>query len=183
MGFGVDLVVDRHATLLVELGHDVTVYCITEDGTYRDAPYDLVQLPVSLSDYSWIADARARDAAERSTYWRGDHDVSIVHTAPFFAFLGRLPGLQIVVDHGISPRLGRPLRERAAAAWMERTQVSRYFPRADITVAISDFIRRQLPAPLRDGAVVIGHGATTTGHLPRPPGRPSGPGSVSPRTR
>ena len=37
--------------------------------------------------------------------------------------------------------------------------MSRYFPRADITVAISDFIRRQLPAPLRDEAVVIGHGA------------------------
>jgi GT2 family glycosyltransferase/glycosyltransferase involved in cell wall biosynthesis len=159
VGFGVDVVVDRHASLLSELGHEVTVYCVFEDGTYEDVPYDIVRVPLALSDYPWIADARARAAAEATTYWRDDHDVSIVHTAPFFSLLGRLPGLEIAVDHGVSPRSGRPLRERAAAAWMERQQVSRYFPQADVTVAISDFVRRQLPAPLRDETLVIGHGA------------------------
>ena len=164
LGFGVDLVVDAHATALAERGHDVTVYCVVADGTYGGRPYRVKHVPIPNGARQVMTDTNARRVARSLGLWRGSHDVFIAHTPPFFSLLPLLSGVKIAVDHGVSPRTGRPLAEQADAKLVERLQHQRYFPAADRIVTISQFLADELPAKLADRTVVIRHGAE---HYPR----------------
>jgi GT2 family glycosyltransferase/glycosyltransferase involved in cell wall biosynthesis len=155
-GFGVDLCIDQLATGLSRRGHDVTVYCSVADDTYRDRPYRIQRAPVHATDVMPVMDRRG---AIWSELVDSEVDVVEIHAFPFFSMLPRLRIPSIAVDHGVSLTAGMSLWRRANFGYVSWTLYNRYLPRATRVVTISDFLRRQMPAPIRRRAEVIRWGS------------------------
>lgn len=156
LGFGVDLVVDRLASGLAELGHEVTVYPAYSDGTYEGSGYTTTALRTRASNALVLADLAAIRAVRRVDL--SAHDLAIVHTPPFFAALSaqRLPFLAI--DYGVSSTTGFPLRVKVNAAYRSFFEDRFWFTRAKGVIPISRFLFNQLPPRIQKKASTINLG-------------------------
>lgn len=156
-GFGVDLTVDHLATGLTEKGHDVTVYCSVDDGTYRGRDYRIRLIPTRPSRNFPLMERRARKWA--TLLDEEGLDVVEIHTFPFFRLIPLLKTPVVAVDHGISPTEGMPFWLRTDFDYVRSRLYGSYLPAAAGLVTISEFLRSQLPTALRERAQVIPWGS------------------------
>lgn len=159
LGFGADLVHHEIATGLAERGHDVTVFTIHADGSYNNSLYRIVQLPIPASPFFPRYERNARRFLIELL--AKDVDLFIVGTFPFF---GLVPDLSrrvpcLVIEYGICSTMGFSIWRRLNFAYMRWTQYHRYFTEASAIVAISNFLKEQLPPRLQDKTTVIHLGA------------------------
>ncbi len=155
VGFGADLAHHYIANHLAKCGHDVTVFASVADRSYADAIYELRTVPVPASTYfpRYEANARRMVLPVLAT----NPDLLLVGTFPFFSLIPELSRRVpcIALDFGICSTEGFRLWPRLNFAYMRRTQHRRYLPHARRIVAISEFVRGELPAALRPKASVI----------------------------
>jgi glycosyltransferase involved in cell wall biosynthesis len=159
LGFGVDLVVDQVAAGLVELGHRVTVYASYEDGTYEERPYRLERFSVPAIKYAPLYDLEAARRAKAFGLAARGHDLFLVETQPFFCLIPWLRDQAIAVDHGVVDTRGFAPSVRANFAFVELSQQRLYFRYANRIVTVSEFLRGELPGPLRARTTPIHNGA------------------------
>jgi GT2 family glycosyltransferase/glycosyltransferase involved in cell wall biosynthesis len=156
-GFGVDLCVDHIASGLARRGHEVIVYCSSNDGTYADHGYRIRSTPIHASKFFPKMDREGEKWASLV-----DHeglDVISVHTFPFFAMIPKLATPTVAVDYGVSLTEGMPLWLRTDFAYVKWRLYNSYLPKATEIITISDFLRRQMPAKLAKRTEVIHLGA------------------------
>lgn len=151
LGYGVDLVTDRLARGLSELGHEVTVYCSFHDDTFAGR-YDLLTLNVPSSILASRYESRAEKAIRPH---EKQQDIWIVESFPFFKAAGQFEKPWIAVDYGVVPSESFPLLKRREFNYIRRTQYGEYFHRASKIACVSHFLRRMLPPELSEKATVI----------------------------
>jgi glycosyltransferase involved in cell wall biosynthesis len=159
LGFGVDLVVDKVAAGLAELGHAVTVYASYEDGTYHDRPYRLEHFGVPAIKYAPLYDIEAARRAKAFGLAARGHELFLIETQPFFCLIPWLRDRAIAVDHGVVDSKGFRPSIRANFAFVQLAQQHVYFRYANRIITVSEFLRGELPARLRQRAVAIHNGA------------------------
>ncbi len=154
-GFGADLAHHHIADHLARRGHRVTVFASVADGSYGEAAYELVRVPVPATTWFPRYEANARRALV--PVLASSPDLVLVGTFPFFSLLPELAARVpcVAIDFGICSTEGFRLWTRLNFAYMRFTQHRRYFPHARRIVAISEFVRRELPASLQDRTSVI----------------------------
>jgi GT2 family glycosyltransferase/glycosyltransferase involved in cell wall biosynthesis len=154
-GFGADLAHHHIADHLARHGHRVTVFASVADGSYGEAAYELVRVPVPATTWFPGYEANARRALV--PVLASSPDVVLVGTFPFFSLLPELAARVpcVAIDFGICSTEGFRLWTRLNFAYMRFTQHRRYFPHARRIVAISEFVRRELPRSLQDRTSVI----------------------------
>ncbi len=156
-GFGVDLVVDQLSRGLSARGHGVTVYSSVSDESFAADDYRIKLIPTSCSSFFPHCDFAAQ---RHLAFLNGeDIDVWLVQTFPFFSLLPRLKAPAVAVEYGVSSSAGFPPKLRANFAYIRFTQTRLYYRWARRIVAISEFLKQELPAGLRDKTSVIYPGA------------------------
>jgi GT2 family glycosyltransferase/glycosyltransferase involved in cell wall biosynthesis len=156
-GFGVDLCVDLIADGLARRGHEVIVYCSSDDGSYAGRGYRIRATPIHASKFFPAMD---REGARWSKLL--DHeglDVVSIHTFPFFSMIPKLSTPTVAVDYGVSLTDGMPLWLRTDFAYVNWSLYNRYLPKATEIVTISNFLRGRMPKNLAGRAEVIHLGA------------------------
>ncbi len=139
LGFGVDLVIHKTATELVEQGFDVTVFCIRSDGTYGNEKYNLVELNLPLSKNPAVTEWNAFKVLKNLNH--EDIDIWIAQTYPFFIATMIMKKPVIVVDHGVISTEGLSIKKKLYFSWIKLIQNYLYFPRASKIVSISNYIK------------------------------------------
>ncbi len=157
LGFGVDLVIHKTATELVEQGFDVTVFCIRSDGTYGNEKYNLVELNLPLSKNPAVTEWNAFKVLKNLNH--EDIDIWIAQTYPFFIATMIMKKPVIVVDHGVISTEGLSIKKKLYFSWIKLIQNYLYFPRASKIVSISNYIKSLTPLFLRKKQQVIYNGA------------------------
>src|SRR4030066_1758675 len=111
-GHGVDLVVDRLADGLAEIGYNCRVYCNYFDETFTDRKsYNIEKLHYFKSDVNPIAyERRIRKLAQYLN--RKDIDLFIIQSFPFYSLIPKLNKPVLVVDHGIISVSGLTLKRK-----------------------------------------------------------------------
>lgn len=166
LGFGVDVVIHEQAIRLVNRGYKVTIFPGWMTNTYIDQPYSLVPLtqhpdePVNYHSPEFLT---------RSFNLLNQHgvDVWIIHTPPFYYWLTHLPSPVIMVEHGTpSGRFFNYRQGRALDIETKKRHKSVFRSRrpGDGLVAISEYIRSELPLDVQRSTVVIHNGAD---HYPK----------------
>jgi len=152
LGYGVDLVTDKLAEGLMEVGHDVAVYCSFHDDTFLGGSYKLKAVPVQASKLAWEYESCAEKAIKPFVE---QEDIWIVESFPFFKAASRFEQPWIAVDYGVVPSDPFPTRTRRHFEYVRRIQYGQYFQRSSRIVCISHFLWQNLPSALRQKAVVI----------------------------
>lgn len=166
MGFGVDLVIHEQAVRLVQRGYPVTVFPAWKTGMYDNQPYALKPLTQSSDEpiqyFSPEFMNRSFDIMNRTRV-----GIWMIHTPPFYYWLTHLPAPVIMVEHGSPP--GRFFKYRQGKALDAQTRkrqrhTFRSTRPGDGLIAISNYIRSELPRDVQPAATVIHNGAD---HYPR----------------
>jgi glycosyltransferase involved in cell wall biosynthesis len=156
LGYGVELVIDQLARRLTAMGHSVRVYCCMNDGSYSEAPYEVVNVEVP----SWRSPNGYEMNAFRSIRpMLDEEDLLVVEAFPFFftGYSSEKPW--VAVDHGVVPSSWFSGARREWFDCITASQYGKYIPRASAIVSISNFLRKQLPDGLQVKARVIYSGA------------------------
>lgn len=152
LGYGVELVMDQLARGLQDRGHKVRVYCCMDDGSHGEAPYEIVKLELarwrSASQYELSAFKAIRRFLDRE-------DLLVVEAFPFFftGYSSEKPW--VAVDHGVVPPIWFPWPKSNWFEYIAETQYGKYLSKAAKIVAVSHFLRSQLPRDLQAKASVI----------------------------
>ncbi|MBN1880163.1 glycosyltransferase family 4 protein [bacterium] len=166
LGFGVDVVIHEQAVRLIQRGYRVTIFPGWMTDMYLDQPYALIPLTKSNDDE---VNYHSPEFLNRSFNILNQYkvDVWIIHTPPFYSWLDHLPPPVIMVEHGtpsgkfFNYRQGKTLdmetRKRHRSIFRSRRT-------GDGLVAISEYIRSELPLDVQRSTVVIHNGAD---HYPR----------------
>ena len=157
-GHGVDLVVDRLADGLAEIGYNCRVYCNYFDETFTDRKsYNIEKLHYFKSDVNPIAyERRIRKIAPYLN--SKDIDLFIIQSFPFYSLIPKLNKPVLAVDHGIISASGLPLKRRLRYKYMEISQNLSYFKKANKIVTVSRYLLNCLPKNLREKATFIYNG-------------------------
>jgi glycosyltransferase involved in cell wall biosynthesis len=166
LGFGVDIVIHEQAMRLVQRGYSVTVFPIWKTDLYDNQPYKIVPLAVGDEDApNFYSPAFMKQSFEIIN----QHDIGIwmIHTPPFYFWLPHFHAPVIMVEHGTPPgkffgyRQGRHLDMQTRK---RQRRVFRNMRPGDGLVAISDYIRSELPVDVQRSTLVIHNGAD---HYPK----------------
>ena len=174
-GFGVDLVVDRWARGLLDernpVADRVTVFCFDYDGeTYKDAPYEIEPLHLSRDKANKFLPLLEADTAntvrrlkrEIESGKREKIDVAMPASFPFYG-AGRILGVPTVHLHfGNPPTAGLKWWTRINRGYLDRSDV-RHMRQCERIIAISAFLKNELPQDVRAKTDVVHPGAD---HLP-----------------
>jgi glycosyltransferase involved in cell wall biosynthesis len=152
IGYGVDLVTNKFAEGLSELGHDVTVYCNFADGTYSYRNYEMNILGVPSSSKPFEYELSAEKAIKKYVL---DEDIWIVETFPFFKAASNFKHPWIAHDHGVVPSESFPRKKRQYFDFIRKTQYEKYFQNSSKIICVSNFLRGCLPTSLRKKADVV----------------------------
>ncbi len=161
LGFGVDVVIHEQAVRLMQRGYRVTVFPGWMTDMYIDQPYPLVSLtrhknePVNYHSPEFLT--RSFDILNQHKV-----DVWIIHTPPFYNWLPHLPPPVILVEHGTPPGRFFSYRQgKALDAQTKKRQRTIFRSRrpGDGLIAISEYIRSELPVDVQRSTVVIHNGA------------------------
>nr|HPQ41405.1 glycosyltransferase family 4 protein [bacterium] len=161
MGFGVDLVIHEQAVRLVRRGYRVTVFPAWKTGMYDNQPYKLVPLtrdsdePIQYFSPEFMN--RSFDIMNRTPV-----NIWMIHTPPFYYWLTHLPAPVIMVEHGSPPGRFFKYRQGKALDAQTRKRQRRTFRSTrpgDGLIAISEYIRSELPQDVQPATTVIHNGA------------------------
>ncbi|MCA0246930.1 MAG: glycosyltransferase [Proteobacteria bacterium] len=158
LGYGVDLVVDQQATRLAKLGFDVTVVAIHADLVQPPRPYRLVVINRMMRVSDFGTEASMRHILSRCDVTA---DIWVLHTPPFYDWVGYLHGPVVVVEHGAPPgtffdaEIGRQIDNMAQRRLQETYR--RLLP-DDAIVSISRSIHDWLPDNVKPFSTIIYHG-------------------------
>ena len=157
-GHGVDLVVDRLADGLAEIGYNCRVYCNYFDETFTDRKsYNIEKLHYFKSDVNPIAyERRIRKLAPYLN--SKDIDLFIIQSFPFYSLIPKLNKPVLAVDHGIISVSGLTLKRKLRYKYMEISQNLSYFKKANKIVTVSRYLLNCLPRNLREKATFIYNG-------------------------
>jgi len=156
LGWGVDLTLHLTASSLTALGHEVRLYTGNHDGSFAQAPYELIHTPVVphrlFPRFEW----RAR---RYIPYFNEEpNDIYLIATQPYFYYPWFLSKPVVNYEFGIVPTTGFSWRKKMMWAYMRFSQFYMYHPAADALVSNSDFTRRALPWIARRKTLPIYHG-------------------------
>lgn len=160
LGYGVDLVIHEQAVRLIKLGYKVTVFPGWKTDLYDDQPYDVVPLagetdcPVHFYSLDFMNQAFDIINQHKVTAW-------LIHTPPFYFWLTHLPGPVVMVEHGSPP--GKYFRFREGRFLDSQTKKRhrkcfRSTRTGDGLIAISEYIRSELPKDVQRKTTVIHNG-------------------------
>lgn len=158
-GHGVDLVVDRLADGLAEIGYNCRVYCNYFDETfiYRKS-YNIEKLHYFKPDLNpFVYERRIRKLIPYLN--SKDVDLFIIQSFPFYSLIPKLNKPVLVVDHGIPTVNEFPLKRKIRYKYIEITQNLSYFKKASKIVTVSGYLLNCLPKGLREKAAFIYNGS------------------------
>ncbi len=157
-GHGVDLVVDRLAEGLAEIGYNCRVYCNYFDETFTNRKsYNIEKLHYFKSDVNPIV--YERRIRKLVPYLNSkDIDLFIIQSFPFYSLIPKLNKPVLVVDHGIPSENSLPLKRRLRYKYMEISQNFSYFKKAKKIVTVSRYLLNCLPKSLKEKATFIYNG-------------------------
>lgn len=171
LGFGVDMVIDRVARGLVDLGYKATVYPSLTDGTFDNNSYEIKPIPTPAYNIFPRYDHSARRWLDFLN--SEDIDIWLISTFPFFSLIPHLKTPAIAVDYGICSTEGFSIDNKLNFAYMKWSQQKRYFPRAAKIITISEFVKSLLPQALHKNTEVIYVGVDHYTDAWRDKGRPA----------
>jgi glycosyltransferase involved in cell wall biosynthesis len=156
LGYGVDLVVDRQASLLFERGCDVTVFCLRNE-IQEQKSYSLINV---LNDPDFqLAGSMSRNALAFAKYFNSKEiDIWILSTPPFYDLCPLLDAPCLIVEYGTPPGFYFPpsVAENLDNSVRYRfKQVYGSLRPCDMIVSISNSIRDWLPAGVRHKSELI----------------------------
>lgn len=160
LGFGVDLVVDEQARRLAAMGYEVTVYTTQTDKLYERTGYSVVNLSEKLGK---DLDPFSPHFAHQAIPYLGtrETDIWVIHSPPFYDWFTYLPAPAILWEHGTPD--GHFFTGKLSRS-VDRLRQHRYLGTygklrpADRVVAISEYIRRDLPENVQPQSVTIHNG-------------------------
>jgi glycosyltransferase involved in cell wall biosynthesis len=161
LGFGVDVVIHEQAMRFVNRGYKVTVFPGWMTDLYEHQPYNIVPLTDNPEEQ---ASYFSPEFLSRSFDTLNKHkvDVWMIHTPPFYNWLSHLPPPVILVEHGTPPGKYFSYRQgKRLDAETKKRQKNLFRSRrpGDGLVAISEYIRSDLPLDVQRSTVVIHNGA------------------------
>ena len=157
LGFGVDLVVHEQAKRLSK-NHEVVVFAIEIDKTFvSDASYSVYSLHIPLSFNPIKQDLNSYMWYSVYEHLFDSFDVYIVHTPTFNAWIPRLSKKAplFVYYYGNSPSYGYPFPKRYRKSIMDFMENNFYFNYATKIFTISEYLKKQLPAKIREKTTVL----------------------------
>jgi len=157
-GHGVDLVVDRLADGLAEIGYSCKVYCNYFDETFTNRKsYNIEKLHYSKPHINpLVYEKRIRKLIPYLN--SKDIDLFIIQSFPFYSLIPKLNKPVLVVEHGIPYAGGLPFRRRLRYKYMKISQNISYFRKANKIVPVSRYLLNCLPKNLKLKATVIYNG-------------------------
>jgi GT2 family glycosyltransferase/glycosyltransferase involved in cell wall biosynthesis len=157
-GHGVDLVVDRLAEGLAEMGYICRVYCNYFDETFTNRKsYNIEKLHYFKPHINpFIYESRIRRLVPYLNI--KDIDLFIIQSFPFYTLIPKLNKPVLVVDHGIPTLDEFTFKRKLRYKYMEATQNLYYFRKAGKIVAVSQYLLNCLPRSLKDKATFIYNG-------------------------
>lgn len=158
LGFGVDLVVDNVAQGLAELGHDVTVFAINVDKTFKGRKYKIEKFPCSLIWNPLKQEYVAYKAMPFIKNIENEFDVFLFETFPFYFFPAFIKKPCIIVDHGVSSSLGMDWKTKIRLNYSKITKDYFDFIFADRIITVSSYLKNILPKYARKKTDVIYNG-------------------------
>ena len=158
-GHGVDLVVDRLAEGLAEIGYNCKVYCNYFDETFIDRKsYNIEKLHYfKPAANPFVYENRIRRLAPYLN--SKDIDLFIIQSFPFYSLIPKLNKPVLVVDHGIPSINEFPLKRKIRYKYIEISQNLSYFRKASKIVTVSRYLLNCLPKGLKEKATFIYNGS------------------------
>lgn len=158
-GFGADLVLHEIAQGLSGRGYEVDVFASVNDGTYKNSDYDIKSLPVPASSFFPRYEKNAQRQIKRIL--ARDYHAILVGTFPYFSLIPALSEVTpcLAIEFGVCLTTGFSLWAKSNFAYMKHCQEKVYFPKAKRIIAISNFLKSQLPEALQAKTDVIYCGA------------------------
>lgn len=163
LGYGVDLTIHELASRLVtHYGHQVDVWTPTNDGTYRDAPYNLREIIVYgaavnrvLPLLEWNAWRALRRLRHRLAADHESYDLVIPCTHPYYGAGRALGRPSIFYNFGNVPTAGFSWKGKLNWAWLDFSERWLTKPASTRVVSISRFLNdQQEPDVRRKGKVI-----------------------------
>ncbi|MCX6645448.1 MAG: glycosyltransferase family 4 protein [bacterium] len=156
LGWGVDLTLHLTASALTSLGHEVRLYAANHDGSFANAPYELIYKPIVPHKLFPRFEWRAR---RYIGYFNDEpNEVYLIATQPYFYYPWFLKAPCVNYEFGIVPTTGFSWRKKMLWAYMRFSQFYMYHPAASALVANSEFTKSALPWYDRRKTRVIYHG-------------------------
>ncbi len=156
LGWGVDLTLHLTASALTSLGHEVRLYTANHDGSFAQAPYELIHAPVVPHRFFPRFEWRARRYIK---YFNEEpNDIYLIATQPYFYYPWFLKQPVVNYEFGIVPTTGFSWRKKLMWSYMKFSQFHIYHPMAAALVSNSDFTRCALPWAARRKTIPIYHG-------------------------
>lgn len=158
-GFGADLVLHEIAQGLSGRGYEVDVFASMNDGTYNNSDYDIKPLPVPASSFFPRYEKNAQRQIKRIL--ARDYHAILVGTFPYFSLIPALSEVTpcLAIEFGVCLTTGLSLWTRSNFTYMKHCQEKYYFPKAKRIIAISHFLKGQLPEALQTMTDVVYCGA------------------------
>ncbi|MEI7616171.1 MAG: glycosyltransferase, partial [Actinomycetota bacterium] len=158
LGHGVDLVIDKIATGLCDLGYNCEIFCNNYDETFKKLrPYKLKKLPNIASRNA--VDLELKTAKIKLLLNNRGADIFIINSFPFYSLAGSLGKPVISINYGVVSSQGMPLKRRLFYKYMDFTQNCFYFRKSSAVISISGYLNSMLPAYLRKKSEYIHLGA------------------------
>jgi glycosyltransferase involved in cell wall biosynthesis len=134
-GYGVAAVIRSQIEILSQEGYEIDVFALDVDPSFNVPGVRVFEVAGSLKGL-------------RTFVMSGGYDCAIAHTQPFHRFVVDLPGGigKIVYDHGEPPPEWFP-EQRAVREALRTEKRELVCPKADLVVAISQFISDEIPWP------------------------------------
>jgi len=157
-GHGVDLVVDRIADGLAQMGYICRIYCNYFDETFTNRKsYNIEKLHYFKPHANpLIYERRIRKLIPYLN--SKDIDLFIIQSFPFYSLIPKLDKPVLIVDHGIPYSGSFSLKRRLRYKYMQISQNLSYFRRANKIVSVSRYLLNSLPGNLREKATCIYNG-------------------------
>ena len=156
LGWGVDLTLHLTASALVSLGHEIRLYAANHDGSFANAPYELIYKPIVPHKLFPRFEWRAR---RYIGYFNDEpNDVYLIATQPYFYYPWFLKAPCVNYEFGIVPTTGFSWRKKMLWSYMRFSQFHMYHPGAKALVSNSEFTRSALPWHVRKKTRAIYHG-------------------------
>lgn len=144
-GFGVDLVVHNQANLLVELGHEVTIYVYNHDPNFFGNPKYSVKLIDSPLLFNPLK-TELKLIRNKLKFFRQEKiDTWIIHTWPLYCLAPFLKGKKYIYDHGTVSTEGMYFKKKLVFWYQKYVTKYLYFTFSTKIITISKYLKSQLP--------------------------------------
>ncbi len=160
LGFGVDLVVHEAAHRLSAMGHQVVVFTAYNSDLYENASYKLIDLRAAIGPVGNIFSATFMTKCIEYLSQYGI-DAWIAETPPFYSWLHHLRSPVILVEHGTPSGKYFSLIRGWRLDLIIKPRHEKIFSTlrpADALVAISEFIKSELPQHVQQKTNVVYNG-------------------------